>query len=274
MSGIKRKLDIEAALRWCFRDEIPKRGSIGSPIGSSWHLVTKVGQHGTMIDDPMSEPGFPAALGDPHPDALAIEEAVKGLGAILEAELDDDSLMTGLEGFSIDATALVERAMRSLPALVSIHARLGNRPSCGGLPSFTTFKENGNVVILRSEPYFVPTKWATSIDKRGRRSEKAVEYAELSSEVRVSRIRTGVYPEGSYCALMWEPSPESIVRDRAEYAAWWAALDYLTDELAGRLDTITVTSLTAPQRPWLGETTGLVRVHVRARMETKARAFA
>jgi hypothetical protein len=60
-------LDIEEALRWACRDELPKRQRGGSWIGgTTWSPIRD------PIDrDPNDhpEPGFP---GDPHADALAI----------------------------------------------------------------------------------------------------------------------------------------------------------------------------------------------------------
>src|SRR5258708_38814561 len=83
----KRFLDIEAALRWAYRDELPKRqhggrydtrnltGMMSDPAGAE--LVRRDAQDD---DDRCREPGFPAALGDPHPDSVVIESAVKHLG--------------------------------------------------------------------------------------------------------------------------------------------------------------------------------------------------
>jgi hypothetical protein len=68
-----------------------------------------------------------------------------------------------------------------------------------------------------------------------------------------SRGKPG-WPIGSYCPLAWEPKPEEIVRDRAEYAVWRAALDVLAHELAGgALASIAVLTASAPWRPWAGE---------------------
>ena len=272
--SIQRKLDIEAALRFAYRDEIPKRGNAASTsLGSSFHLVTKVGTLGTMIDEPMSEPGFPAALGDPHPDALVIEQAVRGLGAIREATLDDDSILTGLEGFSLDPATYIARAMQNVPALVAIHARLGNRPSWGGKPEVERLLgDNGKPVIFRDEPIWLESKWEAATGRNGRATTKPVEWVEMHNQVPTKAIRAGLYPTGSYCCLVWSPRPEMILLDRAEYAVWWAALDYLADELAGELDSIALTPVTAPQRPWLGERDRLVTIHVRSRIETKSMA--
>lgn len=59
-----------------YRDELPKRGA-GASAGVSpmFSLIAL----GTVIDSGGREPGFPAALGEPHPDAVTIEAAVQAL---------------------------------------------------------------------------------------------------------------------------------------------------------------------------------------------------
>ncbi len=74
----KRFVDIEHALRWAYRDELPKRLR-GGPTFTD---LTRPPPSDFFEDDGVTrEPGYPAALGEPHPDAIAIEAAVKGLAA-------------------------------------------------------------------------------------------------------------------------------------------------------------------------------------------------
>src|SRR5258706_11880489 len=97
----KRFLDIETALRWAYRDELPKRDHTAVPkhalnervwspytrpadfpeVSPSFREATGGGPSGGYADGWSRDPGFPAALGEPHPDAFAIEAAVKGLAA-------------------------------------------------------------------------------------------------------------------------------------------------------------------------------------------------
>lgn len=268
---IKRKMDVESALRFAYRDELPKRGAVAAS-STAWDAITRYGEMGGERIDCTPEPGFPAILGEPHPDALAIEQAVRGLSSLSGAELGDDALSAGIEGFCLDETTYVARAMQNIPALVAIHARLGRRPPFGPAPVMErVVGANGKPVVVRQEPYFVPVRWQVVTDKRGRKTEKPVEFVEYQKDVPAPAIRAGLYPEGAMCPLACSPRPEFVMLERAEYAVWWAALDYLAETLAGELDTIAVTMLRAPQRPWLGETERTIRVHVHVgAMETKS----
>jgi hypothetical protein len=75
MAAHKRLVDVEDALVWAFRDELPKRAPGGNVIaaGSSVSPMWRYGLFGARINNWSREPGFPAAPGDPHPDALGIE---------------------------------------------------------------------------------------------------------------------------------------------------------------------------------------------------------
>lgn len=258
----KRKMDVEAALRFAYRDELPKRGNAqATAAGGQWDRILKFGTYGTHLDEGWAEPGHPPALGDPHPDALRIEQAVRGLAGI-SGELDPEPLMVGLQGFGLDAVGAIGRAMQNISALVAIHARLGKRPDAGGYPVAEPLKHaHGQVVLKRSEPRFVPVRWERVLDAKGRAiGEKAVEFVEMDQAVKVQKIRSGLYPAGTFCTLVWHPSPAHVLLERAEYAVWWAALDLLAGELV--LDTIEVAPMRAPQSPWLGEVEAVPTVHV------------
>src|SRR5258706_8884609 len=95
----KRFLDIETALRWAYREELPKRqhggrydtrkltGMMSDPAGAE--LVRSDAQD---EDDRCREPGFPAAMGDPHPDSEVIETAVKHLADWAGCRFGDDRM--------------------------------------------------------------------------------------------------------------------------------------------------------------------------------------
>src|SRR4051812_34003787 len=98
--GKRRPLDVESALSWAFRHELPKRRkpealaylqAAGHTSPHVDHLAPagfpsvcpmfKNAALGTSIDFPR-EPGFPASAGEPHPDALVIERAVAALSRL------------------------------------------------------------------------------------------------------------------------------------------------------------------------------------------------
>jgi hypothetical protein len=58
------------------------------------------------------------------------------------------------------------------------------------------------------------------------------------------------YSTGSYCPLEWSPSPVSIAEDRADYLAWWRALNSLPQILNPVLTGHVVLPPAAPEFPW------------------------
>src|ERR1044071_3550593 len=94
-AATKRSLNIEAALTWTYRDELPKgyrqrhdREPEGPRLPTS--PLLRLLALGTAVDGWTREPGFPLAMGEPHPDALRIEAAVAGLnGAGLVCPSED-----------------------------------------------------------------------------------------------------------------------------------------------------------------------------------------
>src|SRR5213080_1009856 len=85
---LRTVFDIEKALQWACRDELPKRKPDHSRAPGAWPSVSpmfSLAALGGRVDNWSREPGFPAALGDPHPDALALEAA---LLAIRPEDLD------------------------------------------------------------------------------------------------------------------------------------------------------------------------------------------
>jgi hypothetical protein len=63
MDRSRRIVDVEDALAWAFREEVPKRASGGDvgPMRSSVAPMWRHGVFGTRIDNWSREPGFPAA---------------------------------------------------------------------------------------------------------------------------------------------------------------------------------------------------------------------
>ena len=128
----KRFVDIEHALRWAYRDELPKRQQgDGSWIGGT--ALSPVGGMISAADEGSvdGEPGYAAARGEPHPEVLAIEAAVKGLGAWVGYGFGPDDaagLMHGIEHMDVDHVQAGVEAVAAMPAIVAVHARAGSRP--------------------------------------------------------------------------------------------------------------------------------------------------
>lgn len=225
----RRVLDIEDVLRWAYRDELPKRrDEYDGPMREfpSVSPMFAMAALGGRVENFSREPGFPAAMGEVHPDALVVEAAVLALSRYADHRFAGElGLLTNLPA-GLDEHGAMNRAMARIVDLVRIKARLGARPCFAKSP----------------EP-------AALVGKNGK--------------VQVHVIRNGVaqacgaegkdrYPAGAYCTLVWDDA-QAILFERAEYAAWWAGLDLLAHELTGKLVSISVLPPSAAQRPWAGE---------------------
>ena len=253
----KRFTDIEIALRWAYRDELPKR----QQSRGSWTAGTTLQQARVVIvrDDYAGsrEPGYPAALGEPHPDALAIEAAVKGLAAWAGHGFGPDDaggLMHGMDYMDVDYMQAGVEAVASMPAIVAVHARAGTRPRWSWeLPvPFPDRGGNGKARVLIDEIF------VEKYDRKGLYYEPAPDEIPAGAVTYIQPvpcppIRAGVYREGAYSPLVYRPRPAHVVAERAEYAAWRMGLELLHQALEGRLATVAPLAPAAAWRPWAGQ---------------------
>lgn len=239
----KRLLDIEDALRWAFREELPKRRE-GHEDGRlreypSVCPMFAMAVHGGRIQNFSREPGFPAAMGEPHPDALIIEAAVLDLARFSGHRFEGDlGLLTCLPA-GLDDHAAMDRAMEQIVDLIRIKARLGARPTFAASPIPAA------IVDSRGRPIVLVARTEMRADSEGRLRPHLIE--EPCGAEGKDRYR-----RGAFCPIHWD-DPRSILIERAEYAAYWAALDLLAHELSGKLASIGVLPPAAAQRPWAGE---------------------
>ncbi|WP_375455744.1 hypothetical protein [uncultured Methylobacterium sp.] len=226
----KRVMDIEDALTWAYRHELPKRRE-GEGDGRmrefpSISPMFAICALGGRVENFSREPGFPAAMGEPHPDALIIEAAVEELKAFAAHRFEGElGLLTHLPA-GLDEHAAMARSMGQLFDLVRIKARLGGRPTFARTP------EPAAIVGRAGKPIIYVMRHGTE---------------QICGAEGKDR-----YPSGAYCAIQWE-DPKAILIERADYAAWWAAIDLLAHRLSGRLAGISVLPPAAAQRPWAGE---------------------
>jgi len=245
----KRFLDIEAALWWAYRDELPKRGRRGGRWATNDLPSSSPMFRGTMSGpayaDPSDrpQPGFPGT-GDPHPDSLVIEAAVKGLAAWAGHRFDHDIVAGLTDGLPlvIDPVPVAIEAIAAMPGVVTIHASIGERPKWSRerpRPLAVTDPKGGKPKVLRDATFI------EVVDRHSRvRYEPtfdppppgAIFYREPVSS---PAIRRGLYREGTYCPLKWRPDPAKLLQERAEWCAWRAAL-----EIHAR------TGWRASSRPW------------------------
>jgi len=239
----KRVMDIEDVLRWAFTDELPKRreddGSLRMREFPSVCPMFAMAQHGGRIENFTREPGFPAAMGEPHPDALIVEAAVLALSRFHEHRFDGDLGLAPDLPAGQDEQGPMAYAMSRLVDLVRIKARLGARPT------FKASPEPAAVIDKQGRPLVMILRTTMKTDAEGRLRPHHV-------EEKVGAEGKDRYPRGAYCVLEWD-EPKSILMERAEYAAWWAGLDVLAHKLSGKLASIAVLPPAAAQRPWTGE---------------------
>jgi hypothetical protein len=254
----RRLVDIEDALIWAFREELPKRSPDGNVValGSSVSPMWRYGVFGARIDNWSREPGFPAVLGDPHPDAIAIESRCSRSSASKAfRSMTRRGSRSASRGFApgrvradphypaeFNVAGIIGEASNMIVGWVANGARLRKRPevdrelpkparvlaSCGLRPLVLREVMMRNKADGRLYPALQP---CTSFSlRRGGRS----------------------YPNGAFCPLDWIPNPKSVLRDRAEFAVWRFALEVLAGELVD-LESMTVLPPSAPLRPWAGD---------------------
>lgn len=238
----RRVMDIEDLVAWAIKHELPKREA-----GGSWGTTATMSPMfrmlgiGTVIDNWNREPGFPSAMGGPHPDALRIEAAILRLDDHKD-QVIGDALQLGPDFAAApdDEAEAMRAALGQMAALVTRTAKLGKRPYWQSRPTQSKVTHaNGAPVVLRWESRTVALKHC----------------GDLVEEVLVpvKATRANHYPDGSFCSLQFDQEPKTILRERADYLAWWGALHLIAAELFGELETFAVLPPSAPQKPWLGE---------------------
>ena len=151
----KRVMDIEDALAWAYRDELPKRRDRRGELGPQWYAsiypMFKICALGGRVENFSREPGFPAAMGEAHADALIIEAAVEELLSFQGHHFD------GVLGFlthlpaGLDEHAAMAQSMGQLFELVRIKARLGARPIFARRPEPSPVEVEAKALTLQVE---------------------------------------------------------------------------------------------------------------------------
>ncbi|MEP9378400.1 hypothetical protein ABLE91_16915 [Aquabacter sp. CN5-332] len=255
-----KQINIEALLRWTYRDELPKVGrptSMVAAIRPGWSAMSKLSVLHTVVQetDIANRWGLvplDMAADDPHPDALAVAEAVERLGK-REVELPGDwsplsdmgdlgdegaeAVRRGVERlFILDAKGL-RKPRQPLSRLVIRHAILGSAPAWEGeVPARRMICEHGK------------PKWFRRVVQ-----ETPGPFDPVSTEVEIdgyNHTRQRPYP-GAYRKFELVPDPMGTVVDRGERELWVAALAMLAEDLQGRgLIAHTVTGCIQSARPW------------------------
>src|SRR5260370_18640389 len=90
------------------------------------------GPSGGYADGWSRDPGFPQALGEPHPDAITIEAAVKGLAAWAGHGFGPNpaasGLMHGIDHMAVDHIQAGMEAVAAMAGISAVHAHAPTPP--------------------------------------------------------------------------------------------------------------------------------------------------
>jgi hypothetical protein len=253
----RKKIGIEALLRWAYREELPRASAaplvmgIGLPAAS--YGLVGIAEYLTPIDagmgvNPFGVVAMPSERG-PHQDAVTIAEAVAmldGLDLELPEGWDPFEDMGEMGGHRSAAVAdvlarltVVDREgktrLRSSPGrLVVKHAILGGAPDwIGGVPE---------VKVVRGEKG--QPRWFV----RRRITLLGGESYEVEADGFSSSARRPV--AGAYQKTYLEPDPVPVGVERGEHEIWHAALDIMCDMLRIELEEWEVEPCARSARPW------------------------
>jgi hypothetical protein len=254
-------VDIETLLRWTFRDQLPKEqggGGIALPMGFArpWKPIDNYGELLTLVDEPSNRWGVvpdPTAGGAPHPDAILVAEAVRGLDAC-EIDLPEGwnpiadlgdlgrlgaaALARGLAmATSLDRDG--RRRLKETPAhLIFRHAILGGCPDWRARPPVVAARRAANGRDLWFMRRVIPLA--------GQNDEPIAYEVEVDGWCAKKHRPHDL----AYRKYVLDPDPTEAIAARIEYEIWRAALVGLVETLAPRLTTRAVVMSARPPRPW------------------------
>lgn len=237
----KKKVDIEALVQWAFLDELSKR-QISSAEGI-WDRLAQYGSLGGVDPDP----GHGAAqryahFGLPHRDAELIEAEVGRLGmTAIDWRADFEKIAGDLAGLvsindvsvrtrhggTADASSGWGRSQLERTDLTVRRNGARARPA-NDRPRDVILVQSFNVtsLIIRHAVWRSRPDWRTeqmrpvpTVAQRGRQD---------LAQIIGRRLAKNIYTEGSYCPLIWTPSPIEVVLARADYFVWRQGLVRLT----------------------------------------------
>lgn len=250
MNKLKKPIDIELLLQWTYCDELAKRKT-----AVTWDTITSYGERGGhAIDEGPTSPQRYAFVGEPHPDAIAVESMVAALDDVRadaidweesRAQLFGPALLVWAEAFIDwqksrrrddgvfveivrDTNPFVGAASFGLPQIVRRCATLRRRPDWErDTPAFEKW-----MPLSGCHPIVVAE------DEQGR--------------LCTTKQSGKQYRFGARVPLIWFPTPRQVAWARAEYALWWGALNALCESLnSGWLREHVATLPVASEQPWV-----------------------
>ncbi len=250
--AVKKRIGIEALLRWAYLEELPKaqpperKGPAGYSAAAGFVVTASssleqswVNRYGVVSDL--------LAQSEPHPDAVLVFEAVAALDQ-LEFVLPD-----GWDPFG----DLGEMGGHKASAIAAVVDRLCVRDADGN----PRLRNPVSELVFRCAVLCVPDCVADEPEVKfvcggnGRPKwfvRRRVVVDGVTVEIEVDGMsatnKRPVY--GAYRKTYLDPDPLEAGIARGEYEIWRAAVDILADELAGKLDSLEVERCELPDRPW------------------------
>jgi len=252
----KRTMDIEAVLRWAYRDELPKvvgkRRALG-PRSNAWHPVSRYGLYLALIDDSASDNLYGvlpdlSMNGEPHADAVKVADAVVALEAFRPEVPEGWNPIDDLGDLSGDAAGIIAAAAHwstvsaMVPRLLIKHAILGGCPEWQGeMPMRKPVRGPNGKAVWRRRALVMIHEGDAGL---------GIEPEYIETVIDGYNSRRGRPYADAYRETYLDPDPRPLAISRAEYELWYAGLAWLVDELSGVLDTIALVPLSLPARPW------------------------
>ncbi|MBS7699182.1 MULTISPECIES: hypothetical protein [unclassified Chelatococcus] len=255
---MKRTMDIEAVLRWAYREELPKAlGSANGPSDSirpGWAGISSYAQLLAVID--YNRYGvLPdlTALDAPHVDAVRVFDAVRALDGCAVEVPDAWDPLGDMPEIGDDAASLAAQALQRATYI----DQQGQRHFRGRRQLVERFALMGGCPVWEMD---VPER---KVERQASTGQPAwfidrVVYEETCDGRVVERTvtvegynhtRRRPYP-GAYQRTYLEPDPVPGIIGRIEYELWHAALALLVEDLADGLESIALTPCARPARPW------------------------
>jgi hypothetical protein len=269
---------VEELLQWAFVHELPKGGGVDGLDNansawrmlqaSSWGKITAFAELMAMVDVDRGGGNYLIEQGEPHPDALAIGQAVsdlafcdvvipQGWNALADWP-DDDGLVMPAVARAVERYELrpVMRRRAGIVSLVVGTAILGREPMWQAEPSKVRMIQRGG------KPAWFVTRRMT--DEFGRKYEMEVDGFNVRSQ-RPAR--------GAYRKFEFSDDPTGDVLSRLDWQIWVASLQSVGAAIADKLVAHRIARLDRSMTPWLGEDIGGVTL-VPAREGQGSKKFA
>jgi hypothetical protein len=249
---MKATMTVEDAVRWAYRDELPKAEATRGKLGPAGHgngsaSANVASEYWCVPDNRFGVVPFLQCGEDPARDAVAIYNAVQQLDqvpVVINAAWTAD--MPDLPGLGTLVEQAILRAMEQETMLVGAKRVLRRPVSMIVRDAALIGIEDGRLFDLP----VVRTVMDHGRPKYFRRVMVPGPEGSFEAEVDgFDRKRRIPYPD-AYTKTFLDPDLTPVFCERAVYQTWRAAMDVLFEDLAGQLAEVDLLPCVAPRAPW------------------------